>query len=561
MELFYATRVKVRQELGVSAEAVFDVIAHHYSGTGVELSHRQVANEANVSAKTVRRIIDKLVDAGWLKRDHQFRDNRQRANWYEIPTFAHGDPGDQGGHSDHPNTDTSKEEVEDVDLHQGDVLLLQDPEVEVLLPRDNVAEGASEGLRPSAMAGSATTQEDLGPIPGKYHSADGPVPVEDSGERGTGVSSEGLRPSGVAVTSHQTNSAGDDNPERVWPSKDSPMPVSKPRTPFGRNVFDLCSESRWLVIHFEGFVLEKSNQERLAKGWKLEETVGEVRREKWLRNALELLDVHSLSEVCSVIDWVFTDHSGYLPFVVHTEYSHRPRTEDRKDTNLKKILDNYEQLQAEMAGDDRHRHADLVVNDRPRVNYGHPFEDPDQEAKITELVDDFSQYRLSMGDKEIHHTHRGRWAKTFRIMLAYKGYAFEDIKRVVTSLKDFEYYMDLSRYNDAFDLSSREGEFDHVLELVNGLTEVKCARVEHKKRGVAGDVSASASKGCAAAFSPWGDDEDLYDVRLGKERGFSISSSWWAGEDDNADEPPNFASADDHDAWERYLSPNADEEE
>ncbi len=73
MELSHATRVNVRQALGPSAETVFDVIAHHYTGTGVELAHRQMATEANVSEKTVRRIIDKRVDAGWLTRDHQFR--------------------------------------------------------------------------------------------------------------------------------------------------------------------------------------------------------------------------------------------------------------------------------------------------------------------------------------------------------------------------------------------------------------------------------------------------------------------------------------------------------
>ena len=49
MELSYETRRKLRQDHRPSGEAVFDVIAHHDTGDGIELSHQKVAGEANVS--------------------------------------------------------------------------------------------------------------------------------------------------------------------------------------------------------------------------------------------------------------------------------------------------------------------------------------------------------------------------------------------------------------------------------------------------------------------------------------------------------------------------------
>lgn len=64
----YETRRKLRQDHGPSGEAVFDVIAHHDTGDGIELSHQKVAGEANVSKIMARRMIDRLCDTGWLKR-------------------------------------------------------------------------------------------------------------------------------------------------------------------------------------------------------------------------------------------------------------------------------------------------------------------------------------------------------------------------------------------------------------------------------------------------------------------------------------------------------------
>jgi hypothetical protein len=59
MELSYETRRKLRQDRGPSGEAVFDVIAHHDTGDGIELSHQKVAGEANVSNLVSIRIQDR----------------------------------------------------------------------------------------------------------------------------------------------------------------------------------------------------------------------------------------------------------------------------------------------------------------------------------------------------------------------------------------------------------------------------------------------------------------------------------------------------------------------
>ena len=63
MELSYETRRKLRQDHGPSGEAVFDVIAHHDTGDGIELSHQKVAGEANVSKSSLDDVLGAKVGA------------------------------------------------------------------------------------------------------------------------------------------------------------------------------------------------------------------------------------------------------------------------------------------------------------------------------------------------------------------------------------------------------------------------------------------------------------------------------------------------------------------
>ena len=58
------TRRKLRQDHGSpSGEAVFDVIAHHDTGDGIELSHQKVAGEANVSKSSLDDVLGTKIGA------------------------------------------------------------------------------------------------------------------------------------------------------------------------------------------------------------------------------------------------------------------------------------------------------------------------------------------------------------------------------------------------------------------------------------------------------------------------------------------------------------------
>jgi hypothetical protein len=63
MELSYETRRKLRQDHGPSGEAVFDRIAHHDTGDGIDLSHQKVAGEANVSKSSLDDVLGAKIGA------------------------------------------------------------------------------------------------------------------------------------------------------------------------------------------------------------------------------------------------------------------------------------------------------------------------------------------------------------------------------------------------------------------------------------------------------------------------------------------------------------------
>jgi hypothetical protein len=65
----YQIRCVVRRDVGVAAGAIYDVIVNRAGGdSDVMISFRQIAGEAGVSVRTVRRGIERLCDSGWLKR-------------------------------------------------------------------------------------------------------------------------------------------------------------------------------------------------------------------------------------------------------------------------------------------------------------------------------------------------------------------------------------------------------------------------------------------------------------------------------------------------------------
>lgn len=248
----------------------------------------------------------------------------------------------------------------------------------------------------------------------------------------------------------------------------------------GRRFIDIRDSARWLVTYFEGPVLERANRDAVAKGRKLSDFIPDSRKEKWLHNAYELVVDHPLHEVVAVIDWLFSTWYGQLPYCVLAERTDYVKPSDLKLTRIAQIQENYDNLIAEMRrGSCPDPGAEMPPAQRTKIQYDEPFSDPLAEAKVTELVQLFTEFQLACGPhKEIHHTRTWRWAKSFRIMLSYRGYEFDDLKMVVSALRDYP-DMDRTRYNDAYDLD-RDGEWEHILAAAK-LAQLRAERLAERR--------------------------------------------------------------------------------
>ncbi len=258
------------------------------------------------------------------------------------------------------------------------------------------------------------------------------------------------------------------------------MPLATRESGPWRNLFDVYAEAYWLVMHFEGHVLPRMNQELQAQDKKTRDSVGNYRRDRWLTSAVALLCSHPLEEVVGVTDWLFDSCHGYLPVSVVDD--DRQLKQDRKVTRIQQVADYYEEL-AEMAlGNQPPKSAQVSDNwdiranrgNQPWTNYGEPFTDPDLESKVSELVSSFTDFRTVCGDQGITDFRTWGWAKTFRIMLA--KYSSEDIKAGIVALAACRDRVDVSRYHDAFHLNQ---EWQQVLGVVDLHKVIQQAAVKH----------------------------------------------------------------------------------
>ena len=258
----------------------------------------------------------------------------------------------------------------------------------------------------------------------------------------------------------------------------------------GKNLLDGVKEALWLVSYFESHLVEKNNERRRELGWKLIDEFKEDRKQKWFHPGLALVQDHGLPEVVSVIDWVFGTHSGLLPYRVENQFSHAYTVRDRKLTSLRQLEFHFSRLVEEMAKPqcsgvvEATDFTDQVIRDSTGgVNYGQAFSDPAEEAKVTELVTMFAEFRAKVGiTKEFPARRTWSWAKSFRIMLASRGYDFDDLKMVITTLRDCN-EMDGARYHEAFDLQ-RDG-LDYLksaAQLALRMAEMRSAqRPQHRR--------------------------------------------------------------------------------
>jgi hypothetical protein len=275
----------ILREMGPQVAVVHAILAANDRGGGTSMTHAQVAKTAGIARITARRCIDNLRNAGLLKSEPQFQDNWRQANLYRIPTCVRPADGEQT----HDHREQTPAHIEQANN--------------------------PNSIKPTSASNSSEEEN---------QEVDYPYP---------GVAREGLRPSGV-------NSAGQGPQGQRRPGGEAPLPFHRwtpPGTPMPlapresgpwRNLFDIYAEAYWLVMHFEGHVLPKMNQELQALGKKSRDSVGNYRRDRWLTSAVALLCSHPLEDVVGVTDWLFDSCRGYLPVSVIDD--ERQFKQDRK---------------------------------------------------------------------------------------------------------------------------------------------------------------------------------------------------------------------------------------
>jgi hypothetical protein len=290
------------------------------------------------------------------------------------------------------------------------------------------------------------------------------------------------------------------------------MPVISSR-PGRKNVFEVSREASWLVMHFEGYVLDQMNQALALVGKKSRTSVGDDRRRRWRRSAIKLLESRSLLEVRETIDWLFTHCSGYLPFEVINKYTRRPGAQDRKVTSIRIVLEHYDRLMTEMVTPKEIRSLEPAVEPcQPRTNYGEPLTDSHVESKVADLVLLFTDFRRACGEGEIDSRRTWAWAKSFRIMLARYSYSFEDISRVIMALNECRQLVDVERYRDVYHLHCN-GEWNPVL----GVVEIQEAARKHGDRVIRQESAASSLTLAPIDDGSLADAENDDGIRLGAE--------------------------------------------
>lgn len=435
----YAIDAEILQRVGPRAAMVHAILAANDDGDGASMTHRQVAKAAGITHITARRAIHKLCDAGLLTSATQVRDNWQQGNLYQVQPLASPAQCEQTpAHIEQPSTSTPP----------------STPSEEVL------SESSSE--------------EDLCVTPEEKN--DGVLPSSPS---------EALRATWAVsrIQGEPQAVQAEESAWEPWVPSGTPMPTSTGKinllTRWDVNLLRRYQLGFWLVMHFEDLVLDQENRQRQLQGKKPRASVGESRRMGFHRSAVSLLECHPLAEVVEVIDWLFTECSGYLPFPVENEYTGRSSWQDRKVTNLRKILDHYEEITSSRA--DEQIHPLEAIADVPRgsgINFGKPFDDAEMESKVADLVGLFGEFRRSVtGDAEFHEARTRRWAKSFRIMLASYHHPFEDIERVIVTLTKYRTQMDVQRYPDPYDLH-RNGEWVHVMAAVEAQEVIQQAEAE-----------------------------------------------------------------------------------
>ena len=410
-------------------------------GDGAFMAVETLAEKLGVDRRTVMRNRRKLQAVGLIKVKKQFRDGRQRTNFYTFPIpdwWVSAEPGS----------------------------VKSDP---VEGGQEGVSRGGANAPLSTCTTGVDGDGEELEIV--STGSSDISIEIEYQGE--------GLRPSRVDAASQGNGEGSRERGERVGPplpDRGSPMPMGNFRSRF----FDRESQVAWLTSYFEGLVIDRDNRLREAKGQKPKTTVGPVRQSKFLNAARCLLsgrDAPGLAEVVAVLDWLFGTWMGYLPFVENTDWP----TTDGKITRLWTIRNHYAELVAAMSqgatpdpveeiptamSSQRAKLEPVkeipisteIAISRPKAYYDHGADFP-MEDQVAELVEKFAKFknRRLPGYKISDYDLFG-WRKTFRIMLGHHKIPFDEARLVVDALAEGRLALDYGRYSSPYDLVRRRRE-------------------------------------------------------------------------------------------------------
>jgi hypothetical protein len=247
------------------------------------------------------------------------------------------------------------------------------------------------------------------------------------------------------------------SPEGARNGRTPPTPTAW-RKP-GTSWLDFYDEVDQLVAHFEQPVVERQKAAHAEKGqtWRGKDL--DKRRESWQKAAIRLLEYHPLDEVIETIDYVFGPWNGYLPSSVTASDGRSLKVDkngrslkhdDLKVTRLQLIHQGYDSIREHMANPDMAAEPEPLEDPRP-------LGPKPRQAQVDELMADFTEFRASVGDRNVDKFRINNWIKTFEIRL--RQYSFEDVKAVIAAIRGLPQYVDQRRYRNPYRLFENEREW------------------------------------------------------------------------------------------------------
>jgi hypothetical protein len=124
--------------------------------------------------------------------------------------------------------------------------------------------------------------------------------------------------------------------------------------------------------------------------------------------------------------------------------------DDLKVTRLQLIHQGYDSIREHMANPDMAAEPEPLEDPRP-------LGPKPRQAQVDELMADFTEFRASVGDRNVDKFRINNWIKTFEIRL--RQYSFEDVKAVIAAIRGLPQYVDQRRYRNPYRLFENEREW------------------------------------------------------------------------------------------------------